>query len=147
MKLSKPRARQIAVGLAIVTFVSSCYAQSFIAELKATEHNPARRSEKALVLADSAFDNARDFYSRGLINKGDAQLDNMTKALDVCVESLQEARKAKYYKKAELNVALLQRRMASLLEDIDIQERGWAEQTNRMLDQIHDKLLTGVMKK
>jgi hypothetical protein len=147
MKLSHHRARRIAIGLAIVTFVSSGYAQSFIAELKTTEHNPARRSEKALALADSAFDNARDFYNRGLVNKGDAQLDNMTKALNVCVESLEEARKAKYYKKAELNVALLQRRMASLLEDIDLQERGWAEQTNRMLDQIHDKLLAGVMKK
>jgi len=135
------------VGLAIVTFVSSGYAQSFIAELKTTEHNPAKRSEKALVLADSAFDNARDFYNKGEIDKGDAQLDNMTKALNFCVESLQEARKAKYYKKAELNVALLQRRMASLLDDIDVQERGWADQTNRMLDQIHDKLLAGVMKK
>ncbi|HSU59979.1 MAG TPA: hypothetical protein VLI55_11750 [Bryobacteraceae bacterium] len=147
MKLSMHRATRIGVGLAIVTFVSSGYAQSFIAELKTTEHNPAKRSEKALVLADSAFDNARDFYNKGEIDKGDAQLDNMTKALNFCVESLQEARKAKYYKKAELNVALLQRRMASLLDDIDVQERGWADQTNRMLDQIHDKLLAGVMKK
>ena len=147
MMLSMHRAMRIGVGLAIVTFVSSGYAQSFIAELKTTEHNPAKRSEKALVLADSAFDNARDFYNKGEIDKGDAQLDNMTKALNFCVESLQEARKAKYYKKAELNVALLQRRMASLLDDIDVQERGWADQTNRMLDQIHDKLLAGVMKK
>ncbi len=147
MKLYMHRTRQLGMGLAIITFVSSCYAQSFIAELKTTEHNPARRSEKALVLADSAFDNARDFYNKGEVDKGDAQLDDMTKALDFCVESLQEARKAKYYKKAELKVALLQRRMSSLLDDIDVQERGWAEQTNRALDQIHDKLLAGVMKK
>ena len=147
MKLSISPAKFAGMSLAIVTFVSSGYAQSFVAELKTMEHDPARRSEKALVLADSAFDNARDFYNKGEFNKGNAQLEDMTKALNFCVESLQQARKAKYYKKAELKVALLQRRMESLLGDIDVQERGWAEQTDRTLDQIHDKLLAGVMKK
>lgn len=147
MKLSIRPAEFAAMSLAIVTFVSSGYAQSFVAELKTMEHDPAKRSEKALVLADSAFDNARDFYAKGEFNKGDAQLEDMTNALNFCVESLQQAHKAKYYKKAELSVALLQRRMESLLVDIDIQYRGWAEQTGRTLDQIHDKLLAGVMKK
>lgn len=147
MKLSITAAKLAAMSLAIVTFVSSGYAQSFVAELKTMEHDPARRSEKALVLADSAFDNARDYYAKGEFHKGDAQLEDMTSALNFCVESLQEAHKAKYYKKAELRVALLQRRMESLLVDIDIQDRGWAEQTGRTLDQIHDKLLAGVMKK
>lgn len=147
MKLSIRPAEFAVMSLAIVTFVSSGYAQSFVAELKTMEHDPAKRSEKALVLADSAFDNARDFYAKGEFNKGDAQLEDMTNALNFCVESLQQAHKAKYYKKAELGVALLQRRMESLLVDIDIQYRGWAEQTDRTLDQIHDKLLAGVMKK
>ena len=130
----------------IFSVVTCASAQSFLAELK-TEHDPGRRSQKALALADSAFDDARDFYNKGEFNKGDASLENMTNALNVCMESLQRARKAKFYKKAELNVALLQRRMSSLLEDIDLQERGWAEQTNRTLDKIHDKLLAGVMSK
>ena len=130
----------------IFSFASCAPAQSFIAELS-TEHDPGRRSQRALVLADSAFDDARDYYNKGDFDKGDASLEAMTGALKVCVESLQAARKAKFYKKAEMNVALLQRRMSSLLEDIDLQERGWAEQTNRTLDQIHDKLLAGVMGK
>ena len=145
MKLSIRPAEFAAMSLAIVTFVSSGYAQSFVAELKTMEHDQAKRSEKALVLADSAFDNARDFYAKGEFHKGDAQLEDMTNALNFCVESLQQAHKAKYYKKAELRVALLQRRMESLLDDIDVQERGWAEQTGRTLDQIHDKLQAGVM--
>lgn len=140
-------ARLIGLSVAILTFVSSGFAQSFVAELKTMEHDPARRSEKALVLADSAFDNARDFYNKGEVRKGDAQLENMTNALNFCLESLQQAKKAKYYKKAELNVSLLQRRLTSLLENIDVQDRGWAEQTDRTLEQIHDKLLAGVMKK
>jgi hypothetical protein len=147
MRLSINPAKWAGASLAIVIFVSSGYAQSLVAELKTMEHDPARRSEKALLLADSAFDNARDFYNKGEVHKGDAQLENMTSALKFCVESLQQAKKAKYYKKAELKVALLQRRMESLLDDIDVQQRGWAEQTGRTLEQIHDKLLAGVMKK
>jgi hypothetical protein len=30
---------------------------------------------------------------------------------------------------------------------MSIQERGWAEFTSRKLDEIHDKLLNGVMRK
>ncbi len=55
--------------------------------------------------------------------------------------------KAKSYKKAELQVAYLQRRMQGLLDDIEIQKRGWAEYTQRKLEEIHDKLLSGVMRR
>ncbi len=128
------------------TCVSTVQAQSFISELEA-EHDPARRSEKALVYADTAFDNARDFYNQGQIQKGDAQLEDMTNALNECVSSLAVARKAKFYKKAELRVAYLQRRLQGLVDDIEVQRRGWAEYTQRKLEEIHDKLLEGVMRK
>jgi hypothetical protein len=121
-------------------------AQSFLDEIKA-ERDPARRSEKALTFADTAFDNARDFYTKGEVHKGDAQLDDMTSALNECVQSLEEVHKARFYKKAELRVAYLQRRMKGLVDDIEMQQRGWAEQTARRLDEIHDKLLDGVMRK
>lgn len=132
----------------LVFLVCACtvQSQSFLTELQA-EQNPQRRSEKALVLADTAFDNARDFYQKGDIDKGDAQLENMTKALNTCVESLNEAHKGKFYKKAEMNVAALQRRMEGLLTDLSVQRRGWAEYTSRKLEEIHDKLLNGVMGK
>lgn len=121
-------------------------AQSFLAELRA-EHNPAKRSEMALAFADEAFDTARASYLKGQIKAGDAQLENMTNALKECVDSLQQAHKARYYKKAELRVAYLQRRMSSLLDQIRADDRGWADYTQRKLDEIHDKLLSGVMSK
>ena len=120
--------------------------QSFLTELEA-ERDPARRSDKALSFADAAFDKARQFYTQGEIKKGDAELEKMTNALKECVGSLQSARKARFYKKAELRVAFLQRRMQGLLEELSVQERGWAEYTQRKLDDIHDKLLDGVMRK
>ena len=109
--------------------------------------DPAKRSQKALALADEAFDNARGFYAKGEIEKGDAQLEDMTSALKECVGWLAVARKPRLYKKAELNVASLQRRMQALLTDIEFQRRGWAAYTERKLDEIHDKLLDGVIKK
>jgi site-specific recombinase len=121
-------------------------AQSSLADLKA-EHDPARRSEKALQVAESAFDSAREFYEKGEIQKGDAQLEVMTNALNECVASLDLVHKAKFYKKAEMRVATLMRRMVSLVDDIEVQKRGWAEYTQKRLEGIHDKLLEGVMRK
>lgn len=112
-----------------------------------TEHDPVKRSESELNQAETAFDRAREAYNKGNIENGDAALEDMTKALNACVESLDAAHKARYYKKAELRVAYLQRRMAGLLEDIDLPQRGWAEYTDRKLEEIHDKLLAGVMRK
>lgn len=138
--------RLIEAALLMAAWVGVAHAQSFLVLLKA-EHDPAKRSEKALTFADEAFDNARDYYNKGEIQKGDAELEDMTNVLNECVGSLEAARKAKFYKKAELKVAYLQRRMQGLLDDIEIQKRGWAEYTQRKLEEIHDKLLTGVMGK
>lgn len=138
--------RLIGFGLLFATCVAVAHAQALLTELRA-ERDPSKRSEMALNLADNAFDNARDFYSKGEIQKGDAELEDMTNALNECVVSLAVARKPKFYKKAELKVAYLQRRMQGLLDDIEIQRRGWAEYTERKLDEIHDKLLDGVMRK
>ncbi len=127
-------------------FVQMSFAQGYGNELKA-EHDPGRRSEKALDLADEAFESARASYTSGDIRKGDEQLDHMTTALTECADSLEAAHKAKNYKKAELKVAYLQRRMQGLLDNLGIQERGWADYTNRKLEEIHERLLNGVMRK
>lgn len=135
--------RVVLLSIAISTAV---HAQSFISELKA-EPNPVRRAQKALTLADDAFESAHQYYSSGNVQKGDELLDNMTAALRECVQSLGSAHKPVMYKRAELNVATLQRRMQGLLDDIDAQQRGWAEYTNRKLEEIHEALLDGVMRK
>jgi hypothetical protein len=132
-------------GLLMVA-VSACSAQAFIPELKA-EHDPGRRSELALEYADEAFDSASSLYKGGDIHKGDAELDNMTAAVNECLEALSGLHKARLYKRAELKVATLQRRLQDLEGTLEIEERGWADQTIRKLEELHDKLLDGVMRK
>lgn len=135
-----------ALRFLILTLAISLYAQSPVAELK-MEHDPVRRAEKAVVLAETAFDNARAFYDKGEIEKGDAQLEDMMNALNECVSALNTTHKAKFYKRPEMKVAYLQRRMSGLLDDLGIQVRGWAEYTQRKLEEVHDKLLEGAMRK
>lgn len=133
-------------GVLLLLATGSIGAQSLISEIKA-EHDPAKRADKALTLADTAFDSAHDYYNKGEVHKGDAELEDMMTALEECVSSLDTAHKARFYKKAEMNVALLQRRMQGLVDDIALQQRGWAVYVQRKLDQVHDKLLDGVMRK
>jgi hypothetical protein len=134
------------LSLLILAFAGTVPGQSFLAELK-MQHDPAKRSEMALGFADELFDNAQSSYGKGQISKGDADLESMTKALNACLDSLAAANKSRSYKKAELKVAYLQRRLSDLVNNMGIQERGWAEYTSRKLDEIHDKLLNGVMRK
>ena len=134
------------LSLLVLAFAGAVPGQSFLAELK-LQHDPAKRSEMALGFADELFDNAQSSYGKGQISKGDADLESMTKALNACLDSLAAANKSRSYKKAEMKVAYLQRRLSDLVNNMGIQERGWAEYTSRKLDEIHDKLLNGVMRK
>lgn len=146
MKISFTTTKAMRIGLIAAAFTVSASAQSFLAELK-LEHDPGKRAEMALSFADESFDSARTNYEKGLIHEGDVALDNMTSALNACAESVAVANKAKYYKKAEMKVATLQRRLAGLMDDLSMTERGWAEQTARRVEEIHSKLLDGVMRK
>ncbi len=138
--------RVLELSVLILAFAGAMPCQSFLAELK-MQHDPAKRSEMALGFADELFDNAQSSYGKGQISKGDADLESMTKVLNACLDSLATANKSRSYKKAEMKVAYLQRRLSDLVNNMGVQERGWAEYTSRKLDEIHDKLLNGVMRK
>ena len=140
------RAFTMAVLLVLPLTIKTMRAQSLLSELEA-EHDPIKRSQRALALAEQEFDRARTSYSAGEVKKGDAHLDDMIKLLNACLSALEAARKANLYKQAEIRVATLMRRLQSLVDDLAVDDRGWAEQMLRQLDGIHDKLLAGVMKK
>jgi hypothetical protein len=146
VRISFAKKQAVQLGLLLTAMTLSASAQSFLAELK-MEHDPAKRAELALSYADESFDSAKTNYHKGDIHLGDVALDNMTSALNACVESVAAANKAKFYKKAEMKVALLQRRLSGLLDDMSVTERGWADQTARKMEEIHSKLLDGVMRK
>jgi len=112
-----------------------------------SEPDPSRRAARALSLAEGAFAEARVAYDKGQIKAGDQHLDEMIKLLNLCVSSLEAARNSRNYKPAEMRVKGLMRRLKTLTGDLSVDDRGWAEYTARQLEEIHDKLLSGVMKK
>ncbi len=135
--------------LSLLLFLMSDYvfAQMASDDQLHAKNNPRKRAELALNLASTAFDDASTFYKEGEIEKGDAELDNMTGDLKQCLSSLRAAHKGNNYQKAELKVASLQRRLHDLVGNISIGNRGWAEQTERTVDDIHEQILSGAMKK
>ncbi len=121
-------------------------AQSALDEVK-NEPNPGKRSELAIEAADRSIDEARDAYRSGNIRNGDAELQAVENLADECLSSVEEANKYRYWKKAELKIRHLTRRVDSLMDEIGYDQREKAQHTRAHLDQIHDKLLAGVMRK
>ena len=138
-------AKVMMLSLMFATLVPIVNAQSSVDDFKEVQ-NPVERYHKALTFANLAFQNARSCYAKGDIESGDAQLEKMTNALNECLRSLAVSRKPQLYKRAEQKVASLQRRIQGV-DEIEFQERGWAAYTERKLDEIHDKLLEGALKK
>lgn len=138
---------RLAAGLSLLLFFyATGVAQDALEALK-NEPDAGRRSEQALTLAESQFESARAAYAKNDQAAGDTSLDVMAKALDTAVKSLAQARKSRLYKRAELRVAHLQRRMEGLVDDLNLDQRGWAEQTSRHVGEVHEKLLQGAMEK
>jgi hypothetical protein len=111
------------------------------------EHNPGKRSEMAIELADKSLDQAREYYRTGDVARAEAELDQVGTLADECYQSAQEAHKSKYWKKAEQKIAALSRKVHSISESLGYEQRDKAQKLGARLDSIHDKLLAGVMSK
>ena len=129
--------------LALVAFAAS----DPLPEEVVSEHNPGKRSEIAADSADRSLDQARTFYKAGQIERGEGELDLISRLADECFTSAREAHKSKYWKKAEMKIAALSRRVHSFADELDYTQREKPNQVAEHLDSIHDKLLEGVMGK
>jgi hypothetical protein len=138
----------VATPSLFVVFVAAALlsAQPALDDIRA-ERNPGRRSEMAMNMADEALDRAREFYHSGDSKRGEEQLTLIEKLADECLSSVEDAHKSKYTKKAELRMAALARRVDSLADDLGYDQRSKAHEVHSHLEEIHDKLLAGVMGK
>jgi len=135
-------------GLASFLLVSSLLlmGQSAADEVK-NESNPGKRSELSIEAANRTLDEARAAYLAGNSKQGDSDMHAVETLADECLSSVEQAKKYRYWKKAELKVRQLTRRVETLSDDLGYDERGKAQELRAHLDQIHDKLLAGVMRK
>lgn len=119
-----------------------------VASVKA-EPNPEKRSELALANANHAIDDARAAYQAGDLNKTSAELEEVRESVEVSFDSLQQSgkapRKSKYYKRAEIKIREMLRRLAGFRDLMSVEDRKPLESAVARLQELHDKLLAEIM--
>ena len=116
------------------------------------EPNLEKRSKLALDYANSEIDAARQAYSSGDMKGSTAALVEVRDAVDLCVQALddthKDARKSpKAFKRAEMDIREMIRRLRSLEDDFSLDDRGEVLKTEQRLQEVHDDLITRIMTK
>ena len=110
-----------------------------------------RRSELALMNAEEKFDAARMAYQAGDDAAEAADIQEIADSVALCYEALEQVhgapRKNRYYKKAELRVSELMRRLSGFRDDVSFDFRPKVDAVLKRLSDIHDELLSDIMSK
>lgn len=116
-----------------------------------SEPDPEKRSELALVNADHQIDEARKAYMAGDPKGEQVALDEVSESVTLCYDALEHThtapRKSKYYKRAELKVQELIRRLSGLRDEVSFESRQAVERVLNTVTNIHDQLITDIMSK
>jgi hypothetical protein len=121
-----------------------------VASIK-TEPNLERRSDLAIENANTAIDNARAAYQAGDTKKTEEQLNEVRESVDLSLESLENSgkkpRNNSHYKKAELKIGKLLRRLAGFRDEMSVDDRKPLDDVVARLQEVHDRLLSEIMSK
>jgi len=116
------------------------------------EPNPEHRSELALNNANTALDAARSAYDSGDTAKAEMDLEEVRQSVDLAYDSLSSTgkdprRSPKYFKKAEMSIRLLLRRLEGVAQNFSVADRTGIDQIRDHVSEIHDNLIEGIMSK
>jgi hypothetical protein len=110
-----------------------------------------RRSELALLNAEEKIDAAREAYQAGNQAAEDAAILEVADSVVLCYDSLEQThgapRKNRYYKRAELKVSALMRRLSGFRDEVSFDFRPKVELVLKTVSDIHDDLLSDIMSK
>jgi hypothetical protein len=116
------------------------------------EPNLEKRSEKALENANRAIDEARAAYKLPDLKLFRDLLTEIKESLELSYSSLQETGKAarrspKYFKRAEMKMHDIARRLDGLAAEVESAERAEVEAVKKTASDLEDKLLLEIMTK
>lgn len=122
-----------------------------LASVKA-EPNLEKRSELAIVNANEAIDVARKAMTDGQEQQFNTSVDEVLASVELAYASLEQtgkeaSRKPKYFKRAELGVRSLLRRIKGLEQDASIDDRPKVTAAREKIQDIHEKLLFSIMER
>lgn len=114
------------------------------------EDNLEKRSEKAMKNAHAALDRARDAYKKGDYAAEAALLDEVRQSIELSKKSLDNSgkdprRNSKYFKKAEIELRKLIRRLDEFKFEKSVDDRQPIEEILRIGHRIHEALIAGIM--
>lgn len=121
-----------------------------LASVKA-EPDLDKRSDLALANADQYIDAARQAWTSGDMKAVESALNEIRQSVELSYDSLHQTREnprhSKFYKRSEQKILSLLRRLKTLRDDIDVENRETVEAVMRRLQELHDLLLTDIMSK
>jgi len=110
-----------------------------------------KRADLAMVNAEHSVDVARRAFEAGKRDQADSALKEIQTSVQLAYDSLRETRKQprnnKYYKRVELAMQALLRRVDALDHDAPYDERATVEQVEKHLQDLHDQILLDIMSK
>ncbi len=115
-----------------------------------SEPNPERRAKLALENADAALTAARDAYAKRDNSLTAASLKELEDSVELARQSLEETgkdprRRPKAFKYGESHTRELMRRMASLENAMDFDDRKLLEAAKNKLREVNEAWLLGIM--
>ena len=116
-----------------------------------SEPNPEKRSELALANADQTIADAHTAYNAGDMKKTSSDLDEVRESVDISYDALEHsgkpARNSKYFKRAEIKIREMIRRLGSFRDQMSVEDRKPLDAAVARLQDVHDKLLSEIMSK
>jgi hypothetical protein len=108
-----------------------------------------RRSELALLNADEKIDQARQAYQAGNEAAEAEAIQEVAESVTLSYDALEKThdapRKSRYYKRAELKVSALMRRLSGFRDEVSFDFRPKVEEVLKRLSDVHDELLSDIM--
>jgi hypothetical protein len=116
------------------------------------ETNAEKRSELALEEAERELDNARASYKKGDDQGFRDSLASIRAAVELSYDSLKSTgknarRHPKYYKRADLRIRALLRRIEGLEQEVGFDDRPRVTAVKNRMSEINEQIVLDIMKK
>jgi len=132
-----------------VTFALLVFLAFADLDVARSEPDLNRRSELALMNADDKIDQARQAYQAGNEAAEEAAIQEVAESVTLSYDSLEKThgapRKSRYYKRAELKVSALMRRLSGFRDEVSFDFRPKVDEALKRLSDVHDELLSDIM--
>jgi hypothetical protein len=117
-----------------------------------SEPNLEKRSEKALENANTAIDEARKAYKASDLAIFKSLINEVEESAELSYKSLADTGKAarrspKFFKRAEMKMHALAKRLEALGADVSMEDRAAVESVRKKLSDLEDKLVFEIMTK